>query len=138
MDVARDSGSGCLSDVHPEVYSIGCVELAQNGLHSLREFDHFMSGFRWQLLQLVKMGKGNNHYVPWSIRVCIQDNITMGGAMDDPRFDVVSNLWKITEYAAGDLFRCGDIGVAPRGPQIVHGGEVSRSCRGTKTIERDL
>lgn len=121
MDVACDAGSGSASDVHADVDAVGGVELAQNAFHFLCERDHFMRGGVGEFLQLVEMRVGDDHHVAGGVWIRIKDDEAILATMHDANFSVVPFFGKIAEDASGDFSRGGDVCVAPRGPQIVHG-----------------
>src|SRR4029077_9668040 len=62
----------------------------------------------------------DDHHVTRSIGKSVQDNEAMLAAMNDVRLGVVAGLHRIAEDAASRFFCSGDIGVAPRGPEVVH------------------
>ena len=120
VDVPGHARAGSLADVHAEIYAVRSVELAENLFHFLGQIHHFVRSLDGKLLQLVKVGEGHNHYVTGRIGIRVQDDIAMLGAMDDSCLGIVSELGKITEDAAGNLFSGGDVSVAPGGPEIIH------------------
>ena len=130
MDVSGDAGAGGFADVHTEVDAVGVVEFAQDRLHALRELHHFIRGFRWEFLQLVEMRVGHNHYVAGRVGKRIQDDEAMLAAMHDAGFGVVARINRVTENAARCLLSGRDIGIAPRGPEVIHSkGRVADSGR---------
>jgi hypothetical protein len=74
-----------------------------------------------QFLELIEMRKRNDHGMSRSIGIGIENYVTMMPAVYDARFRVVTLLRQIAKNTARGLFRTGDVGVSPRGPEIIHG-----------------
>src|SRR5205807_7634334 len=70
--------------------------------------------------QLVNMRVGDDHHVSGSVRVSVQDDKTLLAAIDDVGLGIVSAFDCVTEYAASHFLTGSDVGVAPRGPEVIH------------------
>src|SRR5580658_991981 len=125
MNMSRDASPRSLADVHPQVNSVGVVELAQHRLHALAKTHHFVSRFGRQLLQLVQMRVRNYHHVPWRVGIRIQNDEAMLAAIYNPCPGIVSTLDRLAEDAPRALSRRGNVGVAPRCPEIIHSGRLA-------------
>ena len=105
----------------PRLIPSGLVELAQNPLHALGQVHHFVGGLHRQLLQLVQMGKRDDHYVPGGVGIGVEHHVAVLAAMDNAGFGIISGLGQIAKNAAGSFIDAGDVSVAPGRPEVVHG-----------------
>lgn len=127
MDVSGDAGASGFADVHSEIDAVGVVELAQDGLHTLRELHHFAGSSERQFLQFVQMSIGDDHHVAGSIGISIQDDEAVLGAKNDKHFRVVPGFHSVTKDASDGFLGGGDVGVTPGGPEVIHSkGQGSR------------
>ena len=134
VDVSGDAGAGGFADVHAQVDAVGVVEFAQDCLHALRQRHHFIRGFWRELLQFVEVRVGDDHHVAGSVGKRIQDDEALLAAIDDESFGVVACLHGVAEDAASRLLGGRDVGVAPRGPEVIHRkGQGSRWTARGKT-----
>ena len=96
------------------------VQIPQNGLQLCRKSHHFLSGVPGSLRSSSRVLVGNDHDVSRSIRKRIQDDEAMS-----PRWTMrpFRHLWpwagRRRRSPVGFSVR-GDIGVAPRSPEIIH------------------
>ena len=128
MDVSRDSRSGCLADIHPQIDPIRVVEARKMPLHPLRQVHHFVGRLDRQLLQFIQMGERHDHHVARGVRIGVEDDVAVLAAMHDMRlWRRLPALGRSQKTHAGGLVDAGNVGVAPGSPEIVHmAGQSSR------------
>src|SRR5579864_4215002 len=63
----------------------------------------------------------HNHHVTRGVGIGIKDDKAMFSAVNDAALFVVLRLGAIAEDTAAGLLAAGDIGVAPRRPDVIHG-----------------
>jgi hypothetical protein len=128
VDVSGDAGTGGFADVHAEVDAVGDIKLAQDGLQFLGESHHFGGRGGGEFLQLVEVRVGYDHDVSVGVGIGIKDDEAMLSAVNDEGL-AVGFFGGIAEDAAGFLGGAGNVGVTPRGPEMIHGGRVAeRRC----------
>ena len=120
MDVSGDAGAGSFADVHAEVDAVGVVEVAQDGFHPLGEGHHLIRGFGREFAQFVQVRVGHDHDVSRSVGIGVQDDEAMLAAINNARLLVVVCLNGVAEYASRSFLSGGNVGVTPRGPEVVH------------------
>jgi hypothetical protein len=124
VDVSGDAGTGGFADVHAEVDAVGDIKLAQDGLQFLGESHHFGGRGGGEFLQFVEVRVGDDHDVSVGVGIGIKDDEAMLSAVNDEGL-AVGFFGGIAEDAAGFLGGAGNVGVTPRGPEMIHGGRVA-------------
>ena len=116
VDVSGDPGPSGLTDVHSEVYAVGRVELAQDGLHALREFHHLMRRRSGELLQFIQMLEGHYHHMAGVVWESVHHDKAVLAAMQDAGFGIVAGFEHVAKNAGGHFRSGADVGVTPGGP----------------------
>ena len=158
--MSLDAGSGGLAKVHAEIESLWAVEALKDLLGKLGQADQFMGGFGGQGSEAVEVGVGHDHDVAGGIREGVEADKTVLSAVDEAAGGLglawihavgngeVDGSDEVAEDAAEvagpggkagrnagarGIFRRGDVGKAPRGPEIVHMN--SEGCAVPNSIE---
>src|ERR1700687_459699 len=126
VDVSNHTGPRGSSDIHAEIDAIGSIERAQNGLHPLSQNHHLVGGIGGEILPLRHMRVRHDHDMSIRVRIGIENDVAMRPAVDDAGL-LVAFFGSIAEDAARLLGSTGNVCVAPRSPEMVHGARVAET-----------
>src|SRR5262249_4531841 len=123
VDMAGDARAGGLAQIHSQIETFRFVEFAENSLQLAHQLHHLGGGVRGEFLQLVDMLKGYYHHVAGSVRVGVQNDITVVGPMDNERFFVVFFAGKVAKQASWGRVSAGYESITPGRKKKIHGLE---------------
>jgi len=128
VDVTGDACTGGAANVHAEINSIRCVDLAEHAFHFLTQRHHFCRRIFGQLLQFIQMREGHDHHVAGGVRKAVENDEAVPAAMDYFGFEVRKSGKLAEDAGVGAVsFRSsGDVGVSPGSPEVIHGEQSSR------------
>ena len=149
MQVSLDAGAGGLAQIQAKIEALRVVELLQRLLGALRQVDQLMGGIGGQRGQAVQMRVGHHHQVAGGVGVGVEADKAVLSAQNEAAggfglvwthavgYGEVDGGDQVAEDAAQvagpggeargnagarSAFRCGDVGIAPGGPEMVHAG----------------
>src|SRR3989454_9716624 len=119
--MAVNASAGRAAEVQAQIHPVRLVRFADCGLDTLRQRHHFVQRFHVTLRKLRHMLIRHHHHVARGVRIAVQNDEVLCGAVHDERFHVIFGSERGAENAL--CFFTGGLGqvlVTPRRPEVVH------------------
>lgn len=162
VEVSRNAGAGRFAEVEAEVEAVGMVERGEGTFGASSEVHHFSGGWSGQSRERCLVFVGHHHDVSGGVGIAVEADVVVLGAEHDEGgafgvgavHAVGDGIVGSGDHVAEDtacvarvsvqlfrnararfLVRLGDVGVAPWGPEVIHGISV-KAAVGRSAIKR--